>query len=200
MTNVTLNSNYTSESMQEKCITKKVFRFKLNKNIEELILEFSKLNFNKDKEHFNSNWQIFLNNNSEIIENEKERLIRSGYSGNFDQKIYKSARYYYSKKNNFITNNTCILTDKVEKSKLVNNYIFVSDELLNNFDNHIKCNLNKPDYKPSTGYEEFLNNNKLLISSEVVLLINDFGLEKSYIFLKLKKTYKNRYYQITKNL
>lgn len=179
---------------------KKVFRFKFEKNIQDLVNEFSKLNTNKNREDFNKNWEIFIRSNSEVLDRERERVTRIGYSGNFDEKLYKSARYYYSKKNNLNSNNLCILTDKIEKPKLCNNYIFVSDNLLSAIDKHIKDNYLNEKYKPSTGYDEFSNKNKLLISSEVVILINDYGLEKSYIFLKLKKTYKNRYYQITKNL
>ena len=189
---------------------KKVFRFKYEKNIQDLVNEFSKLNTNKNREDFNKNWEIFIRTNSEVLDRERERVTRIGYSGNFDEKLYKSARYYYSKKNSLNSNSLnsnslnsnslCILTDKIEKPKLCNNYIFVSDNLLSAIDKHIKDNYLNEKYKPSTGYEEFSNKNKLLISSEVVILINDYGLEKSYIFFKLKKTYKNRYYQITKNL
>ena len=130
-------------------------------------------------ENFNK-WKI-LNNN--LIKNEKVRLNNLGYVGNFNDKMFKSVRYYFKNKSN----------NKIIKKR--KNYVKLNKEFLKIIDLCIDIYLKK-DMKPELAHKQFVNDNIRNINNEYDRLNS---LNEHEFCLKIKKTFKNRYY-IKKNV
>jgi hypothetical protein len=79
------------------------------------------------------------------------------------------------------------------------NYITMLEATLTAMDDHIKTSLAKEaEFKPSDGYSEFCEKNVLVLRTEIQRMVVDNIMDKKDIAEKIKKTYKNRYYMITK--
>jgi len=105
-----------------------------------------------------------------------------GYEGDVLDKMFKSARYYFRKK-------STVKPEPKERRK----YVGIQKELLDAMDNHIISGLNKEDYKPSEGFNDFCTNNIDALKNEVERLLSN-NLAADDIMKKVKKTYKNRYF------
>ena len=110
-----------------------------------------------------------------VITIEYRNLIKDGYNGDFDDKMFKTVRYYLKKK-------------KKQKPKERRKYIPLSREFLDCIDNHIN---NCKDIKPAAAFKDFSTNYKTHIEKEVLLL--EKYLKNDECKDKIKKTYKNRY-------
>ena len=97
--------------------------------------------------------------------------------------MFKSGRYYY--RNKPITKT---------KPKDRRKYISLSDTIVNSISNYIS--ISGLDLKPAEGYEKYSENNKLLIKEEIDRLKKKDVLSEEDILLKIKKSYKNRYFNM----
>ena len=178
----------------------KIYRYKFSPIINEELYNFGKIHNNETREEFKENWELWKKENEELIENEKERLLRIGYEGDILDKMYKSSRYYFRKK-------SPIKKEQKKRKK----YSSINYDLLEKIDEHIKLNLidlNK-NIKPKIIFEEFLKENNEFIENLIKELKNeiideiklntkdDINNETKLILNKIKKTYKNRYYIIS---
>ena len=159
------------------------YRYKLDDNILQEIVDFSSVHRYDDPDTFREAWDEWIKDNIEAINREQERLRNIGYMGDVKMKLYKSARYYFKNKP---------LNKPVNKSETVKRrkYISISKNFIARIDEHIdNIGLN---IKPSEGYLEFLEENKTLISEEKIKL--NSKISNDDIEAKIKKTYKNRYF------
>lgn len=164
-----------------------IYRYKFeNKFIEELF-KFSKIHQYDHRSDFKEAWNIWMNENNEIIDGEVRRLTNLGYDGDIIDKMYKSARYYFRKKN----------TEKKEPTKR-RVYVGTQKELLESMDEHIKTNISSKDIKPSDGFDDYCKKNIDILKEEINLLCKAGYKDTNEIKLKIKKTYKNRYFLIVK--
>ena len=168
----------------------KTYRFKFSEQITDIINEFNKLHSNENRNDYNQFWQLWIIENDDLIKREESSLIQSGYKGDIYQKLYKSARYYYRKK---ITENN----QNQEKFKR-RNYVSVSSDFIDAIDDHIKNIVKPQELSPASGYDDFCKKNNILLSTEIITLEEENDFDKNYIFSKIKKTYKNRYFYILK--
>ena len=99
--------------------------------------------------------------------------------------MFKSARYYFRQKS----------TEK-KAPKERRDYVGSRKELLDAMDKHIKDQSNKPDCKPSDGFDEFCKANRDVLNDEVKMLCKNGFNDAVEIKNKIKKTYKNRYFLI----
>jgi len=167
---------------------KTVFRFKFSPEINELILCFAKLHQYDNRHIYKEQWELWYSSNEEIIEREISRLQHDGFKGDIKSKMYKAGRYYFRKKNT---------SDDKEPIKR-RNYISMDSKVLEAMDNHIRNNLNNVDFTPATGYDLFCSENMSLLSEEIHRLKDEGNLfNKEDLIIKIKKTYKNRYFNIT---
>ena len=176
--------------------TKKVFRFNFDVETRELLESFCKLHVNEKREDYKNSWDLWVRDNLDTIEKETIRLNELGYDGDVETKMFKAARYYFGKKRSKLNkSNTYDDNDRETCSYSKRNYICVTHELIIAMDHHIKKYVLNSDKSPADGYNNFENNNPLLIAAEInnILLIDD-SLDKHFISKKIKKTYKNRYY------
>jgi hypothetical protein len=61
-------------------------------------------------------------------------------------------------------------------------------------DFYISRNIYNSDFKPSTAFVDFCNNNKDVLRDELIELTNKGITDTQYIHLKIKKTFKNRHF------
>ena len=165
-----------------------IYRFKLEPNIIELVNSFAKMHQYDNRQDYKEAWDVWYEEQEEF-KREELRLLELGYNKNVKHKIYKSGRYYFRNKSNMETS---------PKKRCT--YITLNQDLLENMDNHIKENINGSEYTPAKGYEKFCEGNKIILLEEIKRLLNIDKLNGDEIQKKIKKTYKNRYYLISRNV
>lgn len=180
------NKNVNSK-FDENNVNIGIYRYKFeNKFIEELF-KFSKIHQYDHRSDFKEAWNIWMNENNELIDVEIRRLKNLGYDGDIIDKMYKSARYYFRKKS----------TEKKEPTKR-RVYVGTQKELLESMDQHIITNISSKDFKPSDGFDDYCKKNIDILKGEIDLLCKAGYKDTNEIKLKIKKTYKNRYFLIVK--
>ena len=86
------NNNNNNESMV------KIYRFNFQQEFIDELYKFSKIHQYDDRKDFKEAWEIWLETNDDLVNEETERITILGYRGNILSKMYKSARYYFRKK------------------------------------------------------------------------------------------------------
>jgi hypothetical protein len=163
----------------------KIYRYKLSDAFIEELYKFSKIHQYDHRTDFKEAWELWIEDNRNIILEESMRLTDLGYNGDILKKMFTSARYYFRKKG----------TEKKEP-QLRCAYIGMQKNLLDAMDNHINLNLNNTWFKPSNGFTDFCKKHIDLLHEEIELLIRCNIRDSSEIKKKIKKTYKNRYFMI----
>ena len=160
-----------------------IYRYKFTDDFTNEMYKFSKIHQYDHRKDFKEAWEIWLEDNDEIVSGEVRRLTNLGYDGDILDKMFKSARYYFRKKS----------TEKKAPQKR-RTYLSVQKDLLESMDDHIKAHINEEDYKPSQGFDRFCKENLDLLKEEVNLLCKNGFTDSEEIKQKIKKTYKNRYF------
>lgn len=168
-----------------KKINATIFRFKFTEAFMADLYKFSKIHQYDHRKDFKEAWTIWIEENDDIIDEEVRRLVDLGYDGDILDKMFKSARYYFRKK-----------SPVTVEPKQRRQYISVSRELLEAMDTHIKINIGLPDYQPKIGFVSFYEENNSLIEETFRSFYQQNIKDREFIQLKLKKTYKNRYFMI----
>ena len=165
-----------------------IYRYKFTDDFTNEMYKFSKIHQYDHRKDFKEAWNAWVEENNTIVTDEIRRLTEMGYDGDILDKMFKSARYYFRKKS----------TEKSEPQAR-RTYIGSQKELLDAIDEQIMINIAKPDYKPSIAFNEFCQENIKLLQEEVSRLCKHGFTDKNEIKSKVKKTYKNRYFIISKN-
>ena len=162
-----------------------IFRYKFSENIHTLIGEFSALHKYDEPIQFREEWDLFVIENKEQLDREKNRLISLGYDKNIDTKMYKSARYYFKNKS----------TAKKEHKKR-RKYVTIDKAFLADMDKHISEVAFEQDLKPAHAYNNFVSDDKYSSKMDGIIedLQDEHDLEEVEIEKKICKTYKNRYF------
>ena len=163
-----------------------IFRFKFTEEFMEELYKFAKIHQYDHRKDFKEAWNIWLEENEDIVQEEADRMHYLRYDGDVLDKMFKSARYYFRKKSPV----------KIEP-KQRRQYIGVSHELLEAMDTHIRTNIHSNDYQPKTGFINFYEANKRLIVQTFKSFFEQNIKDGVFIQTKLKKTYKNRYFMLT---
>jgi hypothetical protein len=162
-----------------------IYRFNFSEEISHRILCFSKLYQFDERNDYKEKWELWCEMNNELILKETERLKQLGYEGEILEKMYKASRYYFRKK-------------KLEKNipKKREQYISLSKEFLHQIDMYISENL-KLEIKPKDMFIRFCEIYNELIHTTINEL-NEKGFnDHEEINFKIKKTFKNRYFNLT---
>jgi len=198
-------------------------RFVYADEITELLHNFAKEHQNEDRKQFKTQWNDWTNKEEikEILNKEIKRLEGLGLEEDIMERMFKSTKYYYSKK---IQNK---IKPPSKPKPQVKNYTTFSPIILKAMDEHIHNYINgcaeKTENKPmvvspAEAYNDFCNKNKdallqeiidyrkrILLEQKVQKIINkdiefqDDRLNPDILSEKIKKTYKNRIYIITRN-
>ena len=151
-----------------------IYRYKFTELVMEELYQFSKIHQYDERNDFKEAWQIWVDDNKDIIQTETIRLANLGYHGDIRDKMFKSARYYFRKKST---------TKKDPKTRKV--YVKVAMELLEVMDKHIAENMSE---QPKLGFINFCNANQRMLKETFE------NMDTDAIQRKIKKAYKNRYY------
>ena len=132
--------------MQEGALPATIYRFKFTEEFMEELHNFSKVHQYDHRKDFKEAWVKWADNNEDIISKEVDRLKTLGYPNDdiIDDKMFKSARYYFRKKSSVRP-----------EPKQRRQYIVVDHELLDKMDLHIISNIYNEDYKPKTAFIMF---------------------------------------------
>ena len=100
-----------------------IYRYKFTDDFTQELYKFSKIHQYDHRKDFKDAWQIWTEENENLVDGEVRRLTNLGYDGDVLDKMFKSARYYFRKKD----------TDKKEPQKR-RVYVGVQKELLEAMD------------------------------------------------------------------
>ncbi len=192
-----IRNDIRNSNDEPKNITVPIFRFKFSDIITEQLSYFAELHKNENRIDFKESWNTWLEENNTLIRNEETRLINVGFNGNITDKMYKSVRYYFCKKSN-----------ETKEPKKRGVYIGISSDIILQMDEHIDnyvLDINNRNIentrklkKPANAYKEFYESHTDLIQKEQQHLSKTYNIKNNDFELKLKKTYKNRYFIKTK--
>ena len=156
-------------------------RHDFGEKIMEELKYFATIHKYDERKVFKEAWNQWTNQDSiqMQIQEEVERLKNAGYEGDVLDKMFKSARYYFRKKQE--------KTEEVQRKQ----YISLCPRFLEQIDIFIMELLKSESHSPASAYENFCKHKKDLIVSQVNVLIN---LKTEEIYIKLKKTFKNRFH------
>ena len=176
-----------------------IYRFKIDPELVSLISRFSIEHQFHNRHDFKEAWNKWKEIYQDEINKEKIRIQNLNYKGDIEDKLYKAARYYYRNKFNIQKYDTEKHDTEKHDTEKKRQYIILHNDFLTKIDDHIKSNIFNTNYSPAQGYDDFCLNNIELIKQEIKELLNEYNdLALDFIRLKLKKTYKNRYYQFKK--
>ena len=191
----------------------KIFRFEFSEDIMELIKRFSLIHQYDERKVYKERWNNWFQEHKEIMEREMHRMIDLGYEGDVHDKMFKAGRYYFRKKNikkdkedkedkEGRDANTMDLKKKNDEKtpQKKRNYISMLQTTLDAMDKHLKEQLETNDnFSPASGFNNFCANFITIIRTEVNRMVTENEMKTTEISNKIKKTYKNRYYMITRN-
>lgn len=160
-----------------------IYRFKFTNEFTEELYKFSKIHQYDHRKDFKEAWQIWVDEQDNIVNEEMRRLTNLGYDGNVLDKMFKSARYYFRKKS----------TEKKEPAQR-RVYHGSNKNLLESMDSHIQKHITEKDFKPSDGFDSFCTEYLEVVKEEAIQLYKNGIVSSNEIKIKIKKTYKNRYY------
>ena len=180
---------------------KKIFRFKLSDHVNNELALFTSINRFNDRKEIKIAWQNWSKLNTMLIQDELRRLENTGYSGDIIKKMWTSVRYYHMKKENKtidgVVDGTDISNTNGDKTTKRRKYITIDKSFLAVIDKHIRESINLKTFKPAKSFEMFIECYADEIKHITETLVSK-GLTKDDFDIKLKKTYKNRYFNIVK--
>jgi len=165
-----------------------IYRYTFTTDFMNQLSVFSKVHQYDHRKVFKEAWEVWLEENENIVALEDKRLKELGYDGNVTDKMFKSARYYFRKK----STEKKALTERRE-------YVGTQRRFLDAIDKHILSGLATKNVKPSDGFDDFCKTNLDFLKNEVELLCKHGFRNSDEIKHKIKKTYKNRYFLLTHN-
>jgi hypothetical protein len=174
-----------------------IYRFQFSNDIIKLINDFAIIHQYDDRKKYKEFWEKWVELNSSDIDDEITRMNCLGYEGDVLDKMFKAGRYYFRKKK---LNETKKISDDDDTKKERRNYIIMDHDILDAMDNHINISLSKSKkgFRPASGYIDFCITSVELLTIEIKRLCSECSIDSSKLSDKIKKTYKNRYYLITR--
>jgi hypothetical protein len=202
----------TENSVSKPAICMQIFRHNFDNTIMNELTSFAKLHEHDSRPDFKEAWKLWVVHNQQMIDSETERLLLSGFTGNVLDKMYKSVRYYFRKKS---------LLPAVQPIRKT--YIALPKPLLATIDEQIQIEIRaniiarKTDtistISPAEAFHSFCSGYQPIITNAIRTfyresnktdtnntpggITNLVSREHVTAFMeKLKKTYKNRFYNI----
>jgi hypothetical protein len=169
--------------------TQTIYRYKFNTEVMNEIAAFSKIHQYDDRHTYKEAWNMWKDNQRDIVDAEIERLTGLGYTGSVEDKMYKAGRYYFRKKP---------LVQTVEKQER-RGYISMDGEVLIAMDAHIRRIMGEDNFTPASGYTDFCEKNLSILDEEIRRICRENPTGVDLLVEKFKKTYKNRYYLLSRS-
>ena len=122
-----------------------IFRFNFDEAFAEELFSFSKINQYLERQEYKEKWEEWVIDNSEKIAAEKRRLESLGYKGDVEEKMFKSARYYFRTKT----------SSEPKKRKP---YLPQDKAILQEIDDFIYDDRKNPDFTPKSSFLKWCEN------------------------------------------
>jgi hypothetical protein len=175
----------------------RVLRFEFSDDIIKRLRDFVVVHNYDDRKTYKEAWSAWLAHDeiAALINAEVARLSALGYTGDVSDKLFKSGRYYFRQK----TDGFLMPVGQAPPRK----YVLLNRQLLDAMDDHIERGLrqNAHAYTPASGFADFcktwMNDDDSYIRE--VTRLSELMPTGEAVHEKLKKTYKNRYFMMTKN-
>lgn len=179
----------------------KIFRFNLGNEMVDALLQFSKMHQHDDRHSYADAWKQWKSDPriSKIIADEVARLQNLDFKGSVESietKIFKSGRYYFR-------NKSFIKVPPKPRGK----YVSVSKELIHAMNEYIirqrQTQQATSQFSPSPPAElfnEFCKTYVDILKVEIYRFVSldEFSENPTLILSKIKKTFKNRVFQLKK--
>ena len=165
------------------------FRHNFSESIMKALYGFAKMHQYDARNDYKDAWKDWTESNEPVIREEEERLKGNGFTGDFQDKMYKSGRYYFRIKKDF--------GERKKELSVRKQYIALDNDLIEIMDNHILRHGHG--LKPAICFEEFCIRHEEEIDAEEKRLFEEYDLVQDAYSKKIKKTYKNRCYQNKNN-
>ena len=171
----------------------RTFRYNLASDVAEAVSQFAQLHKSDALKDYKDAWEEWQKANEDLIIRETRRLSAEGYTGDVADKIYKAGRYYYRRPK---AKSNPEQTVQIRRKT----YIGLDSSILESMDGFLTQSYNSSEHfaKPSVLYAEFLKSNEMMIVSEIKRL--EELIDEDEVRLKIKKTFKNRYYVLQRKL
>jgi len=169
------------------------YRFKMTPLVVSKLTTFACANKDVHRKTFQSNWMQWLAQNAEEVGRETERLKARGYRGDPVDKMYKSARYYFRNKSDAKSEPCAPAAPTVRRT-----YRSMGRELLTAMDAHLLSKIDDDDFTPAGSYVDFCRTCQRAIRAEIQTMLDCDDVDAQYIIAKVKKTYKNRYFVMSR--
>jgi hypothetical protein len=180
-----------------------IFRYSMSHIMTEEVFAFSKTHQFDDRHQFKESWEkwIIQEDIRQIFDQEIELMCEKGYKGDIITKIFKSARYYYRKRES--------LEIQPETSPR-KEYSRLSKTFLQSIDSFIEDQANSQEKKtkksaaPANIFNEYCIQNQDILRMEIASIVSNYNkinnepIDAYEIEEKIKKTFKNREYNIRK--
>ena len=160
-----------------------IYRYKFSSEFTNKLLAFIDIHRFDSVSIFKDEWHKWCAGNDELVQRENMRLVELGYTGDIADKMYKSARYYYK--------NKPTVTKSPKKRR---KYVRLSGDILALMDDHVGGNREKP----SVSFQMFMEKHKEKMAS-LKSELREKGIKSEEIDIKIKKTFKNRYFRLMGN-
>ena len=185
----------------DKKISVPIFRFKLSNDCFNSLNEFSRIHSQDNRDDFKEAFEEWGKTNSNIVENEIKRLQQLGYNNDINAKLFRCAKYYCAKK---VFNTKSIIDDddKHETSSVSSEnkkYTCIPKEFIKTISDHIESNIGDDKFTPAIALKQFLENYTKDIQDMITKMQEKHeNISVDNVHTKLKKTYKNKFYQFSK--
>jgi hypothetical protein len=174
-----------------------VLRFNFTTYVMTLLSSFAKIHQFDSRHDFKNAWKLWAEQNNALVQAETIHLQQSGFTGNVHDKMYKSVRYYFRQKS------TVPIAQPPRKI-----YESMHKPILSAIDQQIKSlmqnNIMESCLSPANGFDLFCNQHmNLIIDAIRIYSPLPISITRDIIVSytnKLKKTYKNRFYNIRVSL
>ena len=199
-----------TDMIEQAKVTIKTNRHTYSDEVVERLSSFAKIHEYDERKVFKEAWQTWIEEPDikTVIGQEVSRLTSNGLTGDILERMYKSARYYYRKKGG---------EDEIVKPVIRKEYEGLPRSVLRTIDDYIHGEINRSILESESGgnkqrpieitaAKSFLSFCKMhydIISDMIPPTdekSNNMREELKKVTDKLKKTYKNRFYNIKKTL
>lgn len=179
----------------------KTYHFNPSVTLVEQLTYFASVHRFDERKVFKESWKKWIAEPeiAPLIQDEIQRLIAAGYTGDVSQKIFKSVRYYYKKKLPTVDNDGNEIKKETKKRKTYEGFDSNTLETMDTFiahqiKTHIVNIVQDKDgntvpicqISPATAFNYYCNTDK-------------FELDNTEL-AKYKKTFKNRFFCIRKKI
>lgn len=206
-----------------------VFRFEFSSECFDLLNGFAHENLGVPRKEYKAKWEQFATDHAEFVAQESARLADAGYDGDVLAKMFKTVKYYLTKRVKQAATTASAVVEQVDEVTEVDDddatvdaepqgqgqdahrvrrhYTTLDRAVLEAMDSHITSSISS-NSKPATCYASFCDQFRNSVETELARLVRYDHADDTAAFTftektaeeKLKKTYKNRMFLQIRNM